>query len=227
MCHSHYILRCGFRARCRRGDGREFAIGPDGAIFEILFFPDGHGALESVNGEAAGVEGGGTVRRADGDEDGGFADFQTAKAMDDGDAMDGEFFVQLRANLAHFRESHRFVGFVLEVKSRAIAGLVADETVEGDGRAVFGSANVARERGHVNGPAHQPVDVIVDGCGHGGASAAAHGREERDFIAGMKRGIPRGKFLVARSDERRAVFGEIRMARGVESEELFDRRGVV
>jgi hypothetical protein len=58
------------------------------------------------------------------------------------------------------------------------------------------------------------------------ASATAHGREKRDFVAGAERRIPRGEFLVARGDHRGAVFCELGMARGVESEKLLDRRGV-
>ena len=31
-------------------------ISPDGAIFEIFFLPDGHGALEGIDEPAAGIE---------------------------------------------------------------------------------------------------------------------------------------------------------------------------
>lgn len=57
-------------------------------------------------------------------------------------------------------------------------------------------------------------------------SAAAYGREKRDFVAGAERGIPGGEFLVARSDHRGAVFCDLGMARGVESEKLLDRHSV-
>jgi len=62
--------------------------------------------------------------------------------------------------------------------------------------------------------------VIVDGL------AAAHGREEGDFIAGVERSVPGGEFLVAGGDERGAEFCELGMAGGVESEELLDGGGV-
>jgi len=55
---------------------------------------------------------------------------------------------------------------------------------------------------------------------------AAHGRKERDFIAGMKGRVPRGKFLIAGGDERRPVFGKLGTAGGIKSEELFDGGGV-
>jgi len=58
------------------------------------------------------------------------------------------------------------------------------------------------------------------------ASAAAHGREKGDFVAGAQRSIPGGEFLVARSDYRGAVFCELGVARRVDSEKLFDCRGV-
>jgi hypothetical protein len=53
-------------------------------------------------------------------------------------------------------------------------------------------------------------------------SAAAHGREKGNFVAGTESGIPGGKFLVAGSDNGGAIFGEIRMAGGVKGKELLD-----
>ena len=154
--------------RCRRGCGREFAIGPDGAVFEILFFPNRDGALKGVNGEAAGLKGGGAMRGADGYEDAGFADFETAEAMNDGHAMNSEFFAQVGGDLVHFGEGHGFVSFVVKIERGAIVGLITDETVEGNDSAVFGSADFADESGHVDGPANQLADVVVRGRGHGG-----------------------------------------------------------
>ena len=55
-----------------------------------------------------------------------------------------------------------------------------------------------------------------------GASAAAHGRQESDFVAGVERSVPGGEFLIAGSDEGGAKFCESGIARGVESKELFD-----
>src|SRR6266446_5892960 len=55
---------------------------------------------------------------------------------------------------------------------------------------------------------------------------AAHGRKERDFIAGMKGRVPGGEFLIAGGDERRPVFGKLGIAGGIKSEELFDGGGV-
>ena len=154
---------------CRRGCGREFAIGPDGAVLEILLFPNRDGALKGVNGEAAGVKGGGAMRGAGGDEDAGFADFETAEAMDNGDAVNGEFFVQFGRNFSHFGEGHGLVSFVVEVERGAIVGLIADKSVEGNDGTVFGGADVADEGGHVDGLANQLADVVVRGRrGHGG-----------------------------------------------------------
>ncbi len=156
--------------RGRRGCGREFAIGPDGAVFEVLLFPNGDGALKGVNGEAAGVKGGSAMSRADCDEDAGFADFETAEAMDDGDAVNGKFFVQLGGDFSHFSKGHGFVSFVVEIERRAIVGLIADEAVEGDDGAVFGGADFADESGQVDAVADQLADVVVRGRGHGGMS---------------------------------------------------------
>ena len=147
--------------RSRRGCGREFAISPDGAVFEVLLFPNGDSALKGVNGEAAGIECGSAMGRADGDEDTGLADFQAAEAMNDGYTVDAIFFVELRGDLAHFGESHGFVGFVVEIESGAIVGLIADETVEGDDSAVFGGADVADEGRDVDGITEEVADVVV------------------------------------------------------------------
>ena len=83
------------------------------------------------------------MRRTDGYEHAGLADFEASKAVDHGDAMDAVFLVELSADFPHFREGHGLIGFVIQVQSRAIVGLVADETIECDGGAVFGCANVA------------------------------------------------------------------------------------
>jgi hypothetical protein len=211
---------------CRHGCGREFAVGPDGAVFEILFFPDGDGAFEGVDGEAASVEGRGAVGRADGDEDAGFADFEAAETMDDGDAVDFVFFVEKGGDFAHFGEGHGFVGFVVEVERGAIVGLIADEAVESDDGAVFGGADVADEHGEVNGLTLELADVVVEGRGHRDALAAAHGRQEGDFVAGAERSVPGGEFLIAGGDEGGAELGELGMAVGVEGEELLDGGGV-
>ena len=42
----------------------EFAVGPGGAVGEVLFFPDGDGLFECYE-EAAGFEGGGAVGGGD------------------------------------------------------------------------------------------------------------------------------------------------------------------
>ncbi len=58
------------------------------------------------------------------------------------------------------------------------------------------------------------------------ASAAAHRWQKRNFVTAAERRIPGGEFLVARSDNRGAVFCKLGMARGIQTEELLDRRGV-
>ena len=84
-CVRHWGLRCTFRQGSGRRNGRKFAIGPNSAIFEEFLFPDGDGFLEGVDGVAAGFECSFAMRRADSDEDAGFAYFQATEAMRDGD----------------------------------------------------------------------------------------------------------------------------------------------
>src|SRR6202012_3401248 len=101
------------------------------------------GALERVDCEAACVESGGAMRRADRDEDAGLADFETAETMRDSDAINGEFSVKVGGDIAQLGERHRFVGFVFEVERAPAMGIVTDATVEGDDGAIGISANMA------------------------------------------------------------------------------------
>ncbi len=121
---------------------------------------------------------------------------------------------------------HGFVGFVVEVKRRAMVRLIADETVKCHDGAVTGGAKVADESAYLDRFAHQLENVVVEGRGHGDGSAAAHGRKESHFVAGAERSVPGSKFLIAGSDHGRAVFHEFRNARCIEGEELFYGRGI-
>jgi hypothetical protein len=56
---------------------------------------------------------------------------------------------------------------------------------------------LAGERGGVNRLAQQLVEVVVGEGRHGDASAAAHGGEKGDFVAGAEGRVPCGEFLVA------------------------------
>jgi len=56
--------------------------------------------------------------------------------------------------------------------------------------------------------------------------AAAHRREKSDFVARVEYRVPRSKFLIARSHDRRAILSEFRSAGGIHSKELFDGHGV-
>lgn len=106
------------------------------------------------------------MRRADGDEDAGFADLQATQAMGDGDTIDGEFVVDGGGDFADFGEGHGFVGFVVEIQRAAAVGLVADATVEGNDGAIVRGADVADQGGGVDGLADEQ-EKIVGGCGCG------------------------------------------------------------
>lgn len=163
------------------------------------------------------------MRSADGDEDAGFADLETAEAVHDGDAVDGKFIVKLDANFAHLGEGHGLVSLVVEIKGRAIVGLVADEAIKGNDGAVFRGAHVSRECGHIDGGANKFENVVVVmRHEHGTRLTAADGREEGDFVAGVKRRVPRCELLIAGGDHGGAIFGELGNARRVEGEELLD-----
>jgi hypothetical protein len=148
--------------------GGQFSVGPDGAIFEELLLPDGDGALEGVDGEAASVKGCGAMGGAYGDEDAGFADFKAAEAVDNSQPMDGEPFVDGVADLANFREGHGFVGLVFEVECTAAVRFVAYETVEGDDGSIVVSADFVGNCRALDGRMDQGEKVVVyGGPGHG------------------------------------------------------------
>ena len=155
------------------------------------------------------------MRGADGDKHAGFADFQAAKAVDDGYTMDAELFVKLSGDFAHLGKGHGFVGFIVEVKRAAIVGLIAHEAVEGDDGAVLRSAQVNDERAGVDRLANQLEDVIMHGRGHGFASSTTDGWKESDFVARMEHRIPSDKFLVPGGHDGGAVFGKLRNTRGI------------
>jgi hypothetical protein len=163
------------------------------------------------------------MRGADGDEDARFADLKAAEAVDDGDAMNWKFGVDLGGDVADFGEGHRLVGFVIEVERGAAMGFVADAAVEGDDGAIFARADMADDGGHVDGLGDETEDVIAKRSHRGGLASADRGKKS-DFIASAERSAPRGKFLIARGDQRGAEAGQLGIAPAVVGEELLDGR---
>lgn len=103
------------------------------------------------------------MRRADSDENAGFADLETAEAVNDGDAVDGKFLVEGLADLPHLGESHGFVGLVIEVHGAAAVGFVAHETIEVNDGAVLIGAHALHDSGCVDGRLHQSEKIVF--CG--------------------------------------------------------------
>jgi hypothetical protein len=162
------------------------------------------------------------VRGADGDKHAGFSDFEAAKAVDDGHTMDAELLMEVSGDFAHFGKRHGFIGLVIEVERGAIVGLIAHEAVEGDDGAVLGGAHMTDERAWVDRLANEFEDVLVQGRGHGLASATTDRWKESDFVARIDRRIPSHKFLVAGGYDGRAIFGKPRNARAIPGKKLLD-----
>src|SRR5260370_37405682 len=93
---------------------------PYTTLFRSLLLPNGHRALEGIDSEAASVNGGGAVRRANGYEHAGFTDFKAPEAANPGDPVNTAFIVELRADFPHFGQGHGIVRLVNEGKRRAI-----------------------------------------------------------------------------------------------------------
>jgi len=100
------------------------------------------------------------MRRADGDEDAGFANLQAAQTVHHANAVDRVFFMEELPNFFHFSQSHGFISLVVEVKSGSAMGLVANETVEGDDGAILVGADFAHERRNIDGLLYQGEAVI-------------------------------------------------------------------
>jgi hypothetical protein len=164
------------------------------------------------------------VRCADGDEHAGFADFEAAKAVNDGEAMDSELFVDGLGDFAHFRKGHRLVGFVFEIESAATVGFVPDKAVEGDNRAIVLCADIAGNRGGIDRAVKQSEPIVVNGgVQHGLRLASAHRGKKGDGITVGDGTVPGGKFLIARGHQRRAKGDQVREARGVLIKDIRER----
>ena len=212
---------CGFCGWSLRGNRRELAIGPDGAIGEKLLLPDGDGFLKGVDGVAASIEGGSAMRGADRDENTGFADFEAAEAVDHGYAIDGVGGVKVRCDFKHLGHGHGFVSFVFEIECGTAVRMIADAAVEGGYGAIAIGANLAGDFGIRDGAAGDFDAVVGMGRGHRGL-AAADGRKESDFITGVERSVPGGEFLIAGGDQGGPEFAQLGAGGGASGEEIFD-----
>jgi hypothetical protein len=141
--------------------------------------------------------------------------------VDYGEAMDGKVIVDVGGDLLNFGQSHGLVCFVLEVEGAAVFGMIADESVKDNNSAIFIAANIRCESGRVYGFVNQRSD-ISGGRRHGYTSAAAYGRQEGNFIAGVKSGVPRCELLIAAGDQGRAVLFQFRVMAGVLCKKRFD-----
>jgi hypothetical protein len=161
------------------------------------------------------------VRGAYRNVDAGFSNFEPAKAVDHGDAMDGKLFVEVRGDFLNFSQCHGLVSLVLEVQGATAFGMVADKSVKDNNGAVAVGANISCQSDWVYGLVNQLSD-IREGGGHGYTSAAAYRRQEGNFIAGMKNGVPRRELPIAGGDQRRAILLKFRMTAGIVGKKRFD-----
>ena len=96
---------------------------------------------------------------ADGDEDAGFSNFESAEPVDDENAMDSELFVDVRGDFLDLGDGHGFVRFVFEIEGAAVSGMVADEPVEDDHGAICALADMAGKNGGIYGSVNK-LDFI-------------------------------------------------------------------
>jgi len=100
------------------------------------------------------------------------------------------------ADFPHFREGHGLIGFVIQVQSRAIVGLVrtkpSNVTVAPSSGARTWRASAAMSIGpRTNEKCH------LEGVSPCGCVSRRSRAQKRDFVAGAQRRIPCSEFLVA------------------------------
>ena len=167
------------------------------------------------------------MRRAHGNDDAAIADFQAAETMNDGEAMDGEFFMDQVADFPHFGERHGLIGLVIKVECAAALRFVADKAIEGNNRSILIGAHVADNRSQVNGRVEQGKEVVFcGGISHWEASTPANGRKKRDSIILGEERIPGGKLLISGCHQRGTESGHSGKTSRVAIEEIGKRRTV-
>src|SRR5581483_6230297 len=98
----------------------------------MLFFPDGYGALESVDEPTAGVESGGAVSGEDGNQDATLANFDATQTMNDKEIANGEFRASFGRKLLELPKRHGFVRFIVKKKGATSATVIAHDSVKDD-----------------------------------------------------------------------------------------------
>jgi len=138
------------------------------------------------------------MRGADSNEDAGFADFEAAEAVNDGDPIDGEFSVDQQANFFHLGEGHWFVSFVLQIQGASPVRLIADKAIEGHNRPILAGTDVADNRRRVDRGMTQGKEVVFcSDVRHGQVSTPADRREKRDRIIFGEWRVPGSEFLIS------------------------------
>src|SRR5882762_6229736 len=77
-------LHSAYAGRARDFFGKRLSVSPDGAVFEVFLFPDGHRFLEGVDHPAAGVKSRAAVGRRHDNQHAGLPDFQPPEPVHQG-----------------------------------------------------------------------------------------------------------------------------------------------
>src|SRR5579872_4399088 len=162
--------------------GRNFSFCPRGAVSEKFLFPDRHSTLKGIDAEAAGVEGGGAMRRADHDEYRGLADFEPSKTMNHGETPDRKFFAHLLADFAHFSEGHGLVRLVFQIQSCPVTRVVANNSFKHDDSAIGRCLQLLKNLRGIDPVSDQRALILSDGSS-GRSAASTHGRKKCDLVS--------------------------------------------
>src|SRR5271166_5227300 len=110
--------------------GKWLAVGPDGTVPEMLFFPDRHGTFQGVDDPTASVERRSAMGGRDHDGHAGFADLQSAEAMHDRDISYGKLRQSLRSQGVQLLQGHFVISFVVEEQRPPSSRVVANHPFE-------------------------------------------------------------------------------------------------
>ena len=142
--------------------------------------------------------------------------------MHDNDAVNLKFLSHLRADFAHFRERHCFIGFIFEIQRPPTAEIVAYKAVEHYDSAVLRCLEGFNQ---LQWP-DRLADKLKNILDRRDMLSAAHRRKKRHLIARGKRLAPTGVLLIHRSRNRRSKFSQLRKAPAVTLEKILHARAV-
>ena len=148
------------------------------------------------------------MRCTDGNEHAGVADFETAQAVEDGHAVDGEVLVKVSTDFSHLRKRHGFIGFIFKVQGRAAMRLIPHKAIKGDDCSVLIGADMPSHCCQVDRRAAQLKPILFDRFAHRWRTHPPLTGGRKAISSPAERGVSQAansSFLEATSEARKPV----------------------